>query len=195
MIKMILQGEANLPTDYGEFVMRAYAETSQEQMPTVVLFNPKTRMDEPINVRIHSECMTGDLFGSNKCECGDQLHMSMDIIGKEGGIIIYLRQEGRGIGIINKLHAYREQERGLDTVEANRILGFEIDARRYDNAICILQQLKIQKINLLTNNPDKIKAFENSSIEVVKRVPLIIPPKKENEGYIITKREFFKHKI
>lgn len=195
MIKMILQGEANLPTEYGEFVMRAYAESSQEQMPTVVLFNPKTRMDEPINVRIHSECMTGDLFGSNKCECGDQLHMSMDIIGKEGGIIIYLRQEGRGIGIINKLHAYREQERGLDTVEANRVLGFEIDARRYDNAICILQQLKIQKINLLTNNPDKIKAFENSSIEVVKRVPLIIPPKKENEGYIITKREFFKHKI
>jgi GTP cyclohydrolase II len=195
MIKMILQGEANLPTDYGEFVMRAYAESSQEQMPTVVLFNPKTRMDDPVNVRIHSECMTGDLFGSNKCECGDQLHMSMDIIGKEGGIIIYLRQEGRGIGIINKLHAYREQERGLDTVEANRVLGFEIDARRYDNAICILQQLKIQKINLLTNNPDKIKAFENSAIEVVKRVPLIIPPKKENEGYIITKREFFKHKI
>jgi GTP cyclohydrolase II len=195
MIKMILQGEANLPTDYGEFVMRAYAESSHEQMPTVVLFNPKTRMDDPVNVRIHSECMTGDLFGSNKCECGDQLHMSMDIIGKEGGIIIYLRQEGRGIGIINKLHAYREQERGLDTVEANRVLGFEIDARRYDNAICILQQLKIQKINLLTNNPDKIKAFENSAIEVVKRVPLIIPPKKENEGYIITKREFFKHKI
>ena len=147
MKKMILQGEANLPTEHGEFVMRAYAESSQEQMPTVVLFNPKTRMDEPINVRIHSECMTGDLFGSNKCECGDQLHLSMDIIGKEGGIIIYLRQEGRGIGIINKLHAYREQEKGLDTVEANKVLGFEIDARRYDNAICILQQLNIKKIS------------------------------------------------
>jgi GTP cyclohydrolase II len=195
MIKMILQGEANLPTEHGEFVMRAYSESSQEQMPTVVLFNPNTRMDEPVNVRIHSECMTGDLFGSNKCECGEQLHLSMDIIGKEGGIVIYLRQEGRGIGIINKLHAYREQERGLDTVEANKILGFEIDARRYDNAICILQQLNIGKINLLTNNPDKVKAFENSAIEVVKRIPLIIPPKKENEAYIVTKREFFKHKI
>ncbi len=192
---MTLQGEAKLPTDFGEFIMRAYADNADEKMPTVVLLNPATRMDMPVNVRIHSECMTGDVFHSNKCECGQQLEKSMDIIGKEGGVIIYLRQEGRGIGIINKLHAYKQQEKGLDTIEANTILGFEIDARRYDVAINIIKQLNINKVNLITNNPDKVKAFENTNIEVVNRIPIVIEPKKENEAYIATKRKYFKHKL
>ncbi|MFN8319984.1 MAG: GTP cyclohydrolase II [Saprospiraceae bacterium] len=192
---LYLQGEANLPTKYGSFRMRAYAQAPEEQMPTIVLYNPKTVMDKAVNVRLHSECMTGDLFGSLKCECGEQLHRSMEIIGKEGGILIYLRQEGRGIGIINKLHAYREQEKGLDTVEANRVLGLEIDARRYDCAISILKELNIEKVRLLTNNPDKLKAFEGSGIEVVERVALEIMPTEENLNYLQTKKDYFKHKL
>lgn len=194
-IPLYLQGEANLPTRFGTFRMRAYAQTADEQMPTIVLYNPNTVMDTPVNVRLHSECMTGDLFGSLKCECGEQLHLSMEMIGKEGGILIYLRQEGRGIGIINKLHAYREQEKGLNTVEANRVLGFEIDARKYDCAIAILKELKIDQVRLLTNNPDKLKAFEGTGIEVVERVPLEVQPSEENINYLQTKKEYFKHKL
>ncbi|MBK8698707.1 MAG: GTP cyclohydrolase II [Saprospiraceae bacterium] len=192
---MQLQGEANLPTKYGIFRMRAYAQAPDERMPIIMLYHPQTPMDKPVNVRIHSECMTGDLFGSLKCECGEQLHMAMEYIGKNGGILIYLRQEGRGIGIINKLHAYREQERGLNTVEANRVLGLEIDSRRYDCAIAILKDLKIDKINLMTNNPDKVKAFEGSSVQVVSRIPLEIEPGDENMDYLKTKKEFFKHRL
>lgn len=192
---LYLQGEASLPTKYGTFRMRAYAQTPDEQMPTIVLYNPNTVLDRPVNVRLHSECMTGDLFGSLKCECGEQLHLSMEMIGKEGGILIYLRQEGRGIGIINKLHAYREQEKGLNTIEANRVLGLEIDARKYDCAIAILKELKIEKVRLLTNNPDKLKAFEDTGIEVAERVPLEVQPSEENISYLQTKKEYFKHKL
>jgi len=192
---MYLQGEANLPTKYGIFRMRAYAQVPDEQMPIIVLYNPDTPLQHPVNVRLHSECMTGDLFGSLKCECGEQLHLSMEKIGAEGGILIYLRQEGRGIGIINKLHAYKAQERGLDTVEANRVLGLEIDARKYDCAIAILKELGIEKIRLMTNNPDKLKAFEGSGIEVIERIPLEISPTEDNLKYLQTKKEYFKHRL
>jgi 3,4-dihydroxy 2-butanone 4-phosphate synthase / GTP cyclohydrolase II len=174
--------------------MRAYSCREDDYIPTIVLLNPNTILTDPVYVRIHSECITGDLFGSIKCECGEQLDKSMEIISKKGGVIIYLRQEGRGIGIINKLHAYREQEKGLDTIEANEVLGFEIDARRYDNAVSILKDLGIVKIKLLTNNPDKVNAITKSGIEV-QRVALEIKPSAENEEYLRTKRDEMGHQL
>jgi len=152
-------------------------------------------LNKLVNVRIHSECITGDLFGSSKCECGEQLNKAMKIIGDEGGVIIYLRQEGRGIGIINKLHAYKEQEKGLDTIEANRVLGFEIDSRRYDIAINILKDLHITKVKILTNNPEKIQSIISAGFEEVVREPLEIEPKIENIGYLKTKKFDLGHKL
>jgi GTP cyclohydrolase II len=195
MQKIILQGEAEIPTQHGRFIMRAYSSSVNDYVPTIVLYNPSTKLDEAVNVRIHSECITGDLFGSRKCECGEQLDKSMEIIGSEGGIVIYLRQEGRGIGIINKLHAYREQEKGLDTIEANKILGFEIDSRRYDTAINILKELKISKIKLLTNNPDKVLSLKEAGFESVERVSLEIKPSNENIEYLRTKKDDMGHKL
>lgn len=195
MSDIILQGEASIPTKYGEFRMRAYSCSETDYVPTIVLINDQTKLDEPVHVRIHSECITGDLFGSMKCECGEQLDLSMKIISEKGGLIIYLRQEGRGIGIINKLHAYREQEKGLDTIEANKVLGLEIDARRYDTAIHILKQLQIKKIVLLTNNPGKMAALKEAGFESVERKSLIIPPKKENKHYLKTKKDRMGHDV
>lgn len=195
MTKITLQGEANLPTEYGNFRMRAYSCKEDDYVPTIVLLNPNTRLDEPVYVRIHSECITGDLFSSSKCECGEQLHKSLEIIGEKGGVLIYLRQEGRGIGIINKLHAYQEQEKGLDTIEANRVLGFDIDQRRYDVAINLLKELGINNIKLLTNNPDKFNALKNANFENVERISLEIQPTSENEKYLRTKKEMLGHKL
>jgi GTP cyclohydrolase II len=192
---MTIQGEAMIPTDHGEFQLIAYSNTSEDKMPHLALFNPKTRIDSVVNVRIHSECLTGDLFGSNRCECGEQLDKSLEYIAKHTGLLIYLRQEGRGIGIINKLHAYEKQDAGYDTAEANQILGFTIDARQYDEALFILEDLKIKRINLLTNNPDKVAAFDSSTIEIVERIPLQIQPKKENRGYLETKKSKFGHHL
>lgn len=195
MAEIVLQGEANIPTKYGEFRMRAYSCSETDYVPTIVLINDQTKLDQPVHVRIHSECITGDLFGSMKCECGEQLDLSMKIISEKGGLIIYLRQEGRGIGIINKLHAYRQQEKGLDTIEANRVLGLEIDARRYDTAVHILKQLNIKDIILLTNNPGKIAALKEAGFQSVERKSLIIKPKKENAGYLKTKKDKMGHDL
>lgn len=195
MAEIVLQGEANIPTKYGEFRMRAYSCSETDYVPTIVLINDQTKLDQPVHVRIHSECITGDLFGSMKCECGEQLDLSMKIISEKGGLIIYLRQEGRGIGIINKLHAYRQQEKGLDTIEANRVLGLEIDARRYDTTVHILKQLNIKDIILLTNNPGKIAALKEAGFQSVERKSLIIKPKKENAGYLKTKKDKMGHDL
>lgn len=193
--KVILQGEADIPTAYGSLIMRAYSNRDDDYSPTIVLYNPNTQLNKLVNVRIHSECITGDLFGSSKCECGEQLNKAMKIIGDEGGVIIYLRQEGRGIGIINKLHAYKEQEKGLDTIEANRVLGLEIDSRRYDIAINILKDLHITKVKILTNNPEKIQSIITAGFEEVVREPLEIEPKLENIGYLKTKKFDLGHKL
>jgi GTP cyclohydrolase II len=195
MSKVILQGEADIPTEFGNFKMRAYSNKVDDYIPTIVIYNPNTNLEELVNVRIHSECITGDLFGSRKCECGEQLNKAMEIIGLEGGLIIYLRQEGRGIGIINKLHAYREQENGLDTIEANKKLGFEIDARKYDIAINILKDLNINKIRLLTNNPDKVSSLMAAGFEEIERIPLEIEPKLENMQYLKTKKFNLGHQL
>jgi GTP cyclohydrolase II len=189
------QAEAHLPTKNGTFQTIAYAFDEYDPMPHMVLINPATDFSQPINVRIHSECMTGDLFGSRRCECGEQLDWSLDYISKNGGMVIYLRQEGRGIGIINKLHAYQKQDEGYDTAEANKLLGFGYDDRTYEDAIVILEDLEVEKINLLTNNPEKIKAIDDCSLSVLNRIAVQIPPHEGNIGYLQTKKDFFGHKL
>lgn len=191
--KIILQSEAPIPTKRGTFRMMTFASDNGEKMPEVVMLNPDTDLTKTVNLRIHSECMTGDLFGSQRCECGEQLDYSLRYINKYGGLVIYLRQEGRGIGLINKLNAYKIQDTGRNTLEANLDLGFHADSRTYEDAIEVLRHLGVNSINLLTNNPEKVKAFEDSNIVVEKRVPVIIEPVRENVGYINTKREDFGH--
>jgi len=194
--KIQKQAQAPLPTKHGVFQVIAYALDSNEQMPHMVLINPKTDFSKTVNVRVHSECMTGDVFGSYRCECGEQLNASLDYINKHGGLVIYLRQEGRGIGIINKLHAYVEQDLGYDTAEANKVLGFGYDDRTYDDAISILHDLDLKEINLITNNPDKIKSLDDDPLVTVhSRIDLDIASRKENIGYLRTKKDKFGHFI
>lgn len=189
------QANVKIPTKHGVFQMMAYATSEDELMPHMVLINPQTDFSTTVNVRVHSECMTGDVFGSYRCECGEQLDYSLRYVDQNGGLVIYLRQEGRGIGIINKLHAYVKQDEGYDTAEANKILGFGYDDRTYEDAIAILEDLGVESINLITNNPDKIEALESCTIHVEKRIPVKIAERAENADYIKTKREFFGHNI
>ncbi|HKK87497.1 MAG TPA: GTP cyclohydrolase II [Saprospiraceae bacterium] len=185
--------KARIPTDFGTFIMMCFAQNEHDRMPHVVLMKEGTKLEEPIPVRIHSECLTGDLFGSHRCDCGEQLEASLEYIDDNGGLLIYLRQEGRGIGLINKLKAYELQDKGLDTAEANIHLGFEIDEREYKDALTILQQLGVKQIKLLTNNPEKIAAFENSNIVITERIPLVMKEKSENRRYFETKRKLLGH--
>jgi len=188
------QAQVPIPTPHGTFQTIAYALTSDERMPHLVLINPETDFSKIVNVRVHSECMTGDVFGSYRCECGEQLDESLDYVSKNGGMVIYLRQEGRGIGLINKLHAYTKQDQGYDTAEANKVLGFGYDDRTYEDAIAILKDLEINNINLITNNPDKIKSLDDDSdITVHDRIDLDIKARKENIGYLRTKKDKFGH--
>lgn len=183
-----------LPTEYGLFSVRAYP-FEIESMPNLALATPDLDVSQPVYVRIHSECMTGDVFGSTKCDCGDQLHFAMEWVQQHGGIIVYLRQEGRGIGLVNKLKAYNLQARGFDTREANLELGFHEDARDYTAAIEILEDMGVNQIKLLTNNPEKVNAFDGTSIKVLDRVPVEIQPKKENIGYLKTKKHDMGHML
>lgn len=184
--------DSGLPTVYGEFEMIAY-DSGKEDFPHVVLHNVSLDTNEALNVRVHSECMTGDLFGSVRCDCGEQLDTSMQYFQKNGGLLIYLRQEGRGIGLVNKMKAYNLQDEGMDTIKANHALGFHTDERDYSAAIEILKDLGIKKINLLTNNPEKIDAFEGSEVDVLQRIQIEIAPRKENHGYLKTKQKDMGH--
>lgn len=187
------QVETVIPTDWGNFKIIAYSEDENDWMPHVVLIHENTNLNETVAVRFHSECMTGDIFHSKKCECGKQLHSSLTYFEEHGGILIYLRQEGRNIGIINKLKAYKLQEKGADTIEANLALGLPADGRSFKEAIEILNDLKVKSIYLLTNNPEKVAAFENSSIVFKGRIPIEIKASKESKKYLETKKEYFKH--
>lgn len=187
------QAEAEIPTEWGYFNMCAYAEDDVEKMPHLALVHESFNGEGPIYVRIHSECLTGDIFGSKRCDCGEQLVESLKIASEKGGVVIYLRQEGRGIGLINKLKAYNLQDEGLNTVDANVHLGHEVDAREYQVAVEILQDLGISKINLMTNNPLKIQALDESPIEVVSRIPIIIKAQEENYNYLKTKKDLMGH--
>lgn len=191
MIKV--QAESKLPTDFGKFKIVAFSETENDWMPHIALISENTDFKGVVNVRIHSECVTGEIFHSQKCECGQQLDASMKYIDENGGIILYLRQEGRNIGIINKIKAYQLQEMGFDTVEANLKLGLPADGRDFSVAVDILNILGVEKINLLTNNPDKLSFVENSNIQLVKRIPLNIKANNINKSYLETKKSYFGH--
>ncbi len=187
------QAEANVPTDYGTFRMIAFSEDEKNWMPHIALIAENTNLNSVVNVRFHSECITGEVFHSRKCECGQQLDGAMQYMQEHGGIIIYLRQEGRNIGIINKLKAYALQEKGLDTVAANLELGLPADDRDFAVAIEILQYLGVSDINLMTNNPQKLKFVTDSPVKLHKRLPLQIAPHDLSSGYLETKRTYFGH--
>lgn len=190
---MIRQAEARIPTRLGNFTMILYAENAEERMPHIAFVAEGFDPSKPVAVRIHSECMTGDLFGSRRCDCGEQLDASMRIAAERGGVVVYLRQEGRGIGLINKLKAYNLQDLGFNTAEANTHLGFDVDARQYECAIFILQDLDITAVELITNNPQKVDALKRSPLQVAARIPLIIQPHAENRDYLVTKQELMGH--
>jgi 3,4-dihydroxy 2-butanone 4-phosphate synthase/GTP cyclohydrolase II len=192
----ILQGErVKLPTKYGQFELVPFQEkvNGKEHM---ALIKGDLTSEDTVLTRIHSSCATGDLFGSLKCDCGEQLIEAMKMIENNGnGIIVYLQQEGRGIGLMNKMKAYKLQEEGMDTIEANLHLGFASDEREYDVAAEILKNLEVNKLNLLTNNPEKIVGLEAYGIEVVKRVPLIIHSNPFNQFYLDTKENLMGHQL
>ena len=192
---MTLLEEIILPTDWGKFRMLAFGDDQQERMPHMAIVHPDLDITQPVTVRIHSECITGDLFHSKRCDCGPQLDYSMRQILKDKGIVLYLRQEGRGIGIINKMKAYNLQDLGIDTHQANLDLGLEADGRRYDAALEMLEHLEVKQIRLLTNNPDKLRAFDHSPVSVVERLPILIDPSEENAKYLETKKSKFGHFI
>ncbi len=189
------EANSTLPTKWGIFSIYAVASEFAD-FPHVALVAEGTRLVDhinPVNVRIHSECMTGDLFGSVRCDCGEQLHFSMEYLALHGGVLLYLRQEGRGIGIVNKLRAYNLQDEGLDTFAANRELGFHDDERDFTIAREMLQMLEIQKINIITNNPNKLDIFKNSGIQVINRIPVETSPNQVNHSYLEAKKKFGGH--
>ena len=188
-----LQAESNVPTQFGEFRMMAFSEDDKNWMPHMALIAKDTDLEKPTNVRIHSECITGEVFHSKKCECGEQLDSAMKYMQENGGIILYLRQEGRNIGIINKVKAYALQEKGLDTVQANLQLGLPADNRDFSAAIDMLEQIGVKSVNLMTNNPEKIKFIKDSNIGYNSRIPLQIKSNEASASYLKTKRDYFGH--
>ena len=185
--------EARVPTEYGEFTAVSYSSVVDVQ-EHVALVKGDVNQNDPVLVRVHSECLTGDVFGSKRCDCGYQVQLALEAIEKYGsGVLLYMRQEGRGIGIHNKLKAYALQDEGYDTVEANVILGFAPDPRQYGIGAQILEDLGVKKMRLLTNNPTKRVGLEGFGLEVVERVPIIAPSTDENVKYMETKRERMGH--
>ncbi|MGA1583791.1 MAG: GTP cyclohydrolase II [Saprospiraceae bacterium] len=185
--------ESHMPTKWGEFSLCAYGNSPDDPAPHLAMVSTSLDVRKPVLVRIHSECLTGDVFGSARCDCGEQLEKSLHRIGIEGGVVVYLRQEGRGIGLVHKLRAYNLQDEGLNTADANTHLGFEVDERTYEDAVSILQDLGISEIRLMTNNPDKIEAFVNGPVRIAGREPIVISPRTENQAYLDTKKSLMGH--
>ncbi len=192
--------KVNLPTRHGDFMMYVYGESNEKEHVALTVgpvgdgATNGARSGEPVLVRVHSECMTGDLFGSCRCDCGEQLEESLRLLQERGyGVLLYLRQEGRGIGLTRKMYAYTLQEQGLDTVEANLALGLPEDARDYRVAAQMLSDLDVSRALVLTNNPAKIEGLKRYGVEVVERLPLPVSPNPSNAQYLRTKREKMGH--
>ena len=203
LIKYRLQAESlitreiavELPTDYGDFDLYAFTQRSNGAKH-LALVKGSWHEDEPVLVRVHSSCVTGDIFGSCRCDCGPQVHRAMEMIEKEGkGVVVYMNQEGRGIGLINKLKAYKLQEQGRDTVEANLELGFSMDQRDYGVGAQILRDLGVTKMRLISNNPKKRTGLIGYGLEVVENIPIEILPNEHNTKYLTTKRDKLGHNI
>ncbi len=194
-LEIAVATQARLPTQYGELISRVFVD-AMTKAHHVALVMGDVGNGEPVLTRIHSECLTGDVFGSLRCDCGLQLDQALEQISTEGrGVLLYLRQEGRGIGLYNKIRAYALQDQGLDTVEANEHLGFPADARDYKVAAQMLEALNVKRLKLLTNNPKKLEALADYGLEVTERVPLVIPPSAENRDYLATKRRKLGHML
>lgn len=190
-MKQIIKSEiANLPTRFGKFKVKAYKDECQEHL--AIMSENFIDLINPL-VRIHSECLTGDTLGSLKCDCSNQLDLALELIAKNGGLVIYHRQEGRNIGLVNKINAYKLQDEGYDTIKANLKLGFQEDERDYSAVAFILQDLNIKKLKLITNNPTKINFVEDLGIEITQRIPAITAINKYNKNYISTKKEEMGH--
>lgn len=183
-----------MPTKHGEFLVRAY-ESEYQDFPHLVFYTKDYFKKKVSDVRIHSECMTGDVFGSSRCDCGEQLDYSLQWIKEHEGALLYLRQEGRGIGLVNKLKAYNLQDEGLDTCEANKALGFEEDLRTYEMATTMLNDLDISQVRLLTNNPLKLDSLEASGIRISERLPIEIEPNDVNRDYLKVKKNSMNHML
>ena len=189
------QVEVDMPTAFGDFKLRAYEQTNTGEVH-MALIKGTWKKDEPVLVRVHSSCVTGDIFGSCRCDCGPQLQHAMRMVDEAGkGVVLYMKQEGRGIGLLNKLKAYKLQEEGLDTVEANLQLGFDMDNRDYGIGAQILHDLNIVKIKLITNNPKKRVGLMGYGLEIVENVPIEMVPNPHNEKYLMTKRDKLGHTI
>jgi 3,4-dihydroxy 2-butanone 4-phosphate synthase/GTP cyclohydrolase II len=185
--------EANLPTSYGGFRIHVF-ESLIDKQHHVALVLGEIKPDDPVLVRVHSQCLTGDIFASTRCDCGDQLHKALEMIGQAGqGVLLYLRQEGRGIGLVHKIMAYQLQDQGHDTVEANEALGFKPDQRDYGIGAQILAELGLHRIRLLTNNPRKFVGLEGYGLKIVGRLPIEIPASEESRRYLKTKKEKLGH--
>lgn len=192
---IVREVEVDMPTEHGDFKLVAYQQTNSQETH-LALVKGTWEKDEPILVRVHSSCVTGDIFGSCRCDCGSQLHHAMEMVDKAGkGVVLYMKQEGRGIGLLNKLKAYKLQEEGLDTVEANIKLGFDMDERDYGVGAQILRDLGVTKIRLMTNNPKKRVGLMGYGLEIVDNVSIEIVPNPHNETYLKTKRDKLGHTI
>lgn len=189
-MNIIQSNIANLPTKYGKFKIKAYKDGNQEHL--AIMSQDFENIDAPF-VRIHSECLTGDTLGSLKCDCQNQLDLSLKFIAEQGGLVIYHRQEGRNIGLVNKVNAYALQDQGRNTIQANLELGFGEDDRDYSIVGHIFKDLGVKKLKLITNNPKKIEYVESLGIEITERIPAITKSNKYNEGYLLTKKEQMGH--
>ena len=190
-MKQLIKSEiANLPTKFGKFKVKAYKDECQEHL--AIMSEDFFEIEDPL-VRIHSECLTGDTMGSLKCDCSNQLDLALELIAEKGGLVIYHRQEGRNIGLVNKINAYKLQDEGFDTIQANLKLGFEEDERDYSSIEFILKDLEVTQLKLITNNPTKINFIEQIGIKISHRIPAITTINKYNKNYIETKKEEMGH--